>query len=465
MKSLKGNIVILSLLFMVQNTFAQTVAGNWNGALEIGKIKLRIVFHITENKGEYNSTMDSPDQGAKDLPVGSTTFKDGVLTLKMPNLKAEFVGNWSEEMPDFINGTFTQRGKTFELNLARGDFKLNRPQEPKPPYKYFSEDVAFENTEDNVTLAGTLTKPKRRGKYKAVVMVSGSGPQNRDEEMLGHKPFLVIADYLTKAGYAVLRYDDRGVGGSTGDFSKATTFDLARDANAAVEFLSNRKDITEIGIIGHSEGGLIAPMVASNNKKVKTIVMLAGPGIQGGELLKLQQELIATANGESENDIETMKKINVGAIDIITNSKDYGSAYGALTKYFGETLEELPDSLNPDGSSDTELRQTYMASYGTKWMFEFIRINPADYISKLDCSVLALFGGLDLQVPSKENSVGVQKAKSKAPNSELKLTTLSHLNHLFQECETGSPSEYSEIEETFSSKALKQIELWLNQKL
>ena len=282
-------ILTVSLLFVVAS-FSQTqdITGQWNGVLNVQGISLRIVFHVNKTDEGYTSTMDSPDQGATGLPVTSTTFDGSKLTLTVANIVYE-----GEFKNDSVVGIFKQGGLSIPMNMGRTPMEATpvvRPQEPKPPYPYHSENLTFENKAAGVTLAGTLTMPSTGDNFAAVILITGSGAQNRDEEIMRHKPFLVIADYLTRSGIAVLRYDDRGFAQSTGDIHSATTADFATDAESAIAYLKTRKEINsrKIGLTGHSEGGIIAPMVASRSKDVAFIAMLAGTGIRGDKILLLQ---------------------------------------------------------------------------------------------------------------------------------------------------------------------------------
>ena len=286
--------------------YSQSVLGDWNGILNIQGTQLRIVFHISETGGTYTATLDSPDQKAFGIPAGETTFAENNLEIKLPNLAAQY----KDAAAQVVDGTFSQGGATFSLKLTREEQEkqeLKRPQNPVAPFPYAQEDVTYDNpAAQGVTLAGTLTLPKGDGPFPAVILISGSGPQNRDEELLGHKPFLVIADHFTRNGIAVLRFDDRGVGQSTGDFATATSADFATDVQAGVEYLKTRKEINarKIGLAGHSEGGLIAPMVAAKSADVAFIVLMAGPGVSGDKVIRLQSRLISKAEGKSEQEIK-----------------------------------------------------------------------------------------------------------------------------------------------------------------
>ncbi|MCZ8215835.1 MAG: alpha/beta hydrolase, partial [Cyclobacteriaceae bacterium] len=279
---------LLLTLLVSLTTLAQGINGQWNGLLKVQGTQLRVVFNIKQTENGLSATLDSPDQGAKGIPTTASSFENGVLKIAIANLTVEYEGTLGSD--NIIVGTFKQAGQTFPMNLSKEKVekeKIVRPQEPAKPYPYYSEDVTFENKSAGISLAGTLTLPKKEGIFPVVILISGSGPQNRDEELMGHKPFLVLSDHLTKNGIAVLRYDDRGTALSKGDFKTATSADFATDVEAAMAYLKTRKEINKkkIGLIGHSEGGLIAPMVASRSKDVSFIVLLAGPGIPGDSIL------------------------------------------------------------------------------------------------------------------------------------------------------------------------------------
>ena len=294
-------------LLFTFNTYSQSIKGTWRGELSISGMTLPLVFHVDSTENGLISTMDSPSQGAKGIPTNTTVFSNNELLIQMD--KIQFIYKGKLVSHDAINGEVTQHGKTFPINLQRKitqDSITLKSQEPVAPFPYDQEEITFTHPTAGHTLAGTLCLPKENPTGACVILISGSGPQNRDEELMGHKPFLVLADYLVRQGIAVLRYDDRGVGMSSGDFANATTEDFASDVEAAISYLQTRGEIKSIGLIGHSEGGIIAPIVASrNHSKVKFVVLLAGTGITGKELLLLQNSLISTVNGVSEAEIKT----------------------------------------------------------------------------------------------------------------------------------------------------------------
>ncbi len=443
--------------------FGQDLAGSWYGALKISGMELRIVFNITKTANGYASTMDSPDQNAFGLPTATTTFAESKLTIQMKTPVLEFSGDLKDEV---ITGNLKQNGMTFPMVLSKKKIEkvvMLRPQEPKPPYPYYTEEVKFKNEAAGAVLAGTLSMPSKDGKFPVVIMITGSGPQNRNEELMGHKPFLVIADHLTRNGIAVLRYDDRGTAQSTGDFKTATSVDFASDVQSAIAYLKTRKEIDKkkIGLMGHSEGGLIAPMVASKSKDVDFIVLLAGPGVPGYKILLMQQELIARAGGASESDIQKTKTINQAAFDVVLKTDDEKNLPAILTKFLEDKLANDPNPEIPSGMSAAEFIKTQVTQTTSPWMLYFLKYDPAVALTKVKCPVLAINGSLDLQVPPKEDLEAIGNLLKKAKNKKVTIIEFPGLNHLFQECKTGSPSEYAQIEQTFSPKALETITKWI----
>ena len=456
-------LVILTSLFSL-TIYGQDITGQWNGALKIQGTQMRLVFNISQTENSLSSTMDSPDQGAKGIPTTTTSFENSILKITIANAKIEYEGTLGQD--NIIVGTFKQGGQSFPMNLSKEKIdkeKLVRPQEPIKPFPYYSEDITFENKKVGINLAGTLTLPNKEGVFPVVILISGSGPQNRDEELLGHKPFLVLSDFLTKNGIAVLRYDDRGIAMSKGDFKTATSADFATDVESAIAYLKTRKEINKnkIGLIGHSEGGLIAPMVASKSKDVAFIVLLAGTGIQGDSLLLLQKKLIEEASGINKEDIQKGQSSNRKVFDIVNKSTSLEQLNSDLTIYFKQILKDNPNTQKPAEMSDDDFVKLQVKQIASPWMQYFIKYNPAPALEKVKCPVLAVNGEKDLQVPPKENLEAIKKALTKGGNKSVTTKELPNLNHLFQECKTGSPDEYATIEQTFSPIALTEILKWL----
>lgn len=459
----KITLILLISLFSL-TIFGQDITGQWSGALKIQGTQMRLVFNVAKTDNGVSSTMDSPDQGAKGIPTTSTSFENSILKITIANAKIEYEGTLGKD--NIIVGTFKQGGQSFSMNLSKAEIekeKLVRPQEPIKPYPYYSEEITFENKKVGINLAGTLTLPNKEDVFPVVILISGSGPQNRDEELLGHKPFLVLSDFLTKNGIAVLRYDDRGTALSKGDFKTATSADFATDVESAITYLKTRKEINKnkIGLIGHSEGGLIAPMVASKSKDVAFIVLLAGTGIQGDSLLLLQKKLIEEASGISKEDIQKGQLSNRKVFDIVNKSISLEQLNSDLTIYFKQILKDNPNTQKPAEMTDDDFVKLQVKQIASSWMQYFIKYNPAPALEKVKCPVLAINGEKDLQVPPKENLEAIKKALTKGGNKRVTTKELPNLNHLFQECKTGSPDEYATIEQTFSPIALTEILKWL----
>ena len=338
-----------------------------------------------------------------------------------------------------------------------------RPQEPKEPFNYTSEAIIFTNyVADSIKLAGTLTLPKNIKNPPVVILISGSGPQNRDEELMGHKPFLVLSDYLTNHGIAVLRFDDRGVGESKGNFQNATTFDFATDVEAAITYLKSRNDIdkTKIGLVGHSEGGLIAPIIASRNNAVAFIVLLAGPGVNGAKILETQAKKAGELAGTPEVFLNENQKLASIIYDIIRTHTDENIIKEQITKALNDYKVNNPMSVLAPYITPAMIEQQ-LSILKSDWICTFIRTEPKDYLEKTTCPVLALNGSKDFQVLPDINLEGIKNALEKAGNNDVTVKQLEGLNHLFQTAETGSMQEYNTIEETFSPIALEIIKDWI----
>jgi alpha-beta hydrolase superfamily lysophospholipase len=343
-----------------------------------------------------------------------------------------------------------------------------RPQEPQKPYPYYSEDVKFRNEEAGIYLSGTLTLPERNGNYPVIILITGSGAQNRDEEIFSHKPFLVIADHLTKNGIAVLRFDDRGTGLSTGNFKTATSLDFSHDVESAVTYLKTRKEINikQIGLAGHSEGGLIAPMVASRSRDISFMILLAAPAIRLDSALLIQDELIARVLGVSETEIETIKKRNAAIYALVKQSTDLTTLKADLGKLAKEqNILDAPPQLMPPKMTKEQFISAQLGNFSSPWFRYVMQYDPAKTLRKVKCPVLAINGSKDLQVSPKENLNAINVILKTAGNDKVTVKELSDLNHLFQESETGSPLDYRTIEQTFSPVALNLMSDWIKKQV
>ncbi len=431
------------------------IDGAWIGTLEVGAgIKLRIVFHIVNTESGLVTTMDSPDQGMNGLPATKTTRDGSKLKIDVQKISGVFEGTIDADTNSIV-GTWSQ-GSEMALVLRRlkdkSELELRRPQNPVKPYPYHEEDVSYQNKVQNVTLAATLTIPPGKGPFPAVVLITGSGPQDRDESLLGHKPFLVLSDYLTRHGIAVLRADDRGTGKSTGDFSTATTADFATDTEAGMAYLKTRPEVNphKIGLVGHSEGGIIAPMIASRNSDVAFIVLMAGSGVPGDEILVAQVQAIAESSGRTHEEALKTAAKQREILALVKSEKDPAVLEKELkAKLSGEGLE---------AQAGIEIK-----ALTSPWFRYFMNYDPAPALRKVTCPVLAINGEKDMQVPPKQNLPAIRKALELGGNKHFEVDELPGLNHLFQTAKTGSPAEYASIEETISPVALEKISNWILQ--
>jgi pimeloyl-ACP methyl ester carboxylesterase len=434
-----------------------SVEGVWQGALEANGLRLRFQLHITHDDQKHLlAALDSPDQGISGLPAVNVSQKLTVFHFEIPVVQGVYEGNLNTAKSQ-ITGTWTQGGITHNLNFQRSDqlVELVRPQDPKKPYPYREEEVAFANPKAQLSLGGTLTLPPGQGPFPAAILIAGSGPHDRDENVAGHRPFLVLADHLTRKGIALLRYDKRGIGKSTGNYEQATTEDFASDATAAFDYLKSRKEINarKIGLIGHSEGGLIAPMIASRSSDVAWMVLLAAPGLKGEQVMLLQSEMILKTAGFDDERIARARDFSLQSYALARKEKD------------PEVLEtKLADLVDSTGMSTT-LPPTTLKPQARMmtlpWFRFFLDYDPIPALKKTQCPVLALNGDKDLQIASKENLAQIQKALQESGNKDFQTHELTGLNHLFQHAPTGSPTEYGGIQETFAPEALTSVSDWI----
>ncbi|MBT2133291.1 alpha/beta hydrolase [Croceibacterium sp. LX-88] len=440
--------------------------GVWVGSVERNGAKLRQVLRIKTSERGTVALYDSPDQLVMAVPVTDLTRDGQSVSLSVFRGMAKFAATLSEAGNE-LTGTWTGSNQpdvtmtfaraTEEQIAARA--QLSRPQTPKEPFPYKVEEVAFDNSAfADVHLAGTLTLPEGKGPFPAAIMITGSGAQDRDETLLEHKPFAVIADHLTRHGIAVLRFDDRGVGKSTGNYPSATSADLATDANAAFAYLAARPDIRHdaIGFIGHSEGGMIGPIAMSTNPAVAYFVALAGPGTNLSQLMLSQRRLLTAQMGLSEEEIDRQEPIMAALFkamaDADTPEAGYDAAMAVLTP-------EAKTALGMPADMDGAL---VVRQISGPWFQYFLKYDPVPNLARIKVPVLALNGSLDLQVPAKENLPVIREALKNNPDATV--VELPGLNHLFQTATTGSVGEYRDIEETVSPAALDVISDWISQR-
>ncbi|MCO4747009.1 MAG: alpha/beta fold hydrolase [Proteobacteria bacterium] len=419
------------------------VVGDWIGDLVIPGASLRLALHITGDD-DLAATLDSPDQGGFGIPASSVTFSGDQLRVEVAALGATYE---AKAVDGALDGTFSQGGGSFELRLERGSYDApSRPQEPEQPLPYTVEDVSIA-VEDHA-LAGTLTLPEGDGPFPAVVLITGSGPQDRDEAIMGHRPFYVLADRLTRAGIAVLRTDDRGVGASTGDFGAATTVDFADDATAAMAWLRARDETAKVGFLGHSEGGMVAPL-ADPEANPDFHVLFAAPGIPIVELMLEQQEAVAMSMGVPEEQAKADRDKRRRGLELLAmgDSPEVREELRAMIAEAPEAAALPPEAI--EQTLDTQL---------SPWWTFFTGHDPAESLGAIDTPVLAIWGSLDVQVLAESNRAGLEASV----DSELLTTKVYEgLNHLFQSAETGSVAEYATIEETLSEQVMTDVSTWI----
>jgi hypothetical protein len=439
--------------------------GDWQGSLRVSGLALRLGFSFAaDSTGGLTGMLTSIDQGGVKLPVTVRVNGDSIRAESAP-ARAVFAGRLVTA--DSIDGAWTQGGASLPLAVARvaAITTARRPQEPRAPFPYAQHEVTFESV-PGVRLAGTLSLPAGTGPFPAVVLVSGSGPQDRDEALLGHRPFAVLADHLTRSGIAVLRYDDRGVARSTGSFAAATSGDFADDAAAAVRYLRTRPEVApgKIGVAGHSEGGLIAPMVAVRSTDVAFIVLLAGPGIRGDSLLELQGRLLAQAAGLAPEVVEQSARAQARMFAAVEAGGDSAALVARLRAIGQEMLAGLTDEQRRTAQLTPATMEANVGMLSSPWFRYFLVTDPRPTLRRVRVPVLALNGSRDLQVPPRENLSAIEAALREGGNRDFRTLELPGLNHLFQTATTGSPTEYARIEETMSPAVLNEISTWILQR-
>ncbi|MGB8259345.1 MAG: alpha/beta fold hydrolase [Terracidiphilus sp.] len=427
--------------------------GTWMGALDVGAMKLRLVFKIANTGDGLTAQLQSPDQSPAWLPASAATRDGNKLTLEFKPIGATFTGTVAEDAAS-IDGTFTQGGNPMPLVMKRvkdeAATERSRPQNPVKPYPYREEEVTYPNPAAGNTLAATLTVPPGKGPFPAVLLIVGSGPHDRDESLMGHKPFLVLADALTRKGIVVLRADKRGIAKSTGNYAQATTADFATDAEAGVAYLRTRPEVDpkRLGLVGHSEGGVIAPIVAAEDKKIAFIVLMAGTGVPGDQILVEQGRLIEEAAGVPKEKAAQDAQQERELLTLAETEKDPA----ALSKAFHAKLA----GKVPDAQIDAQLKEI-----ASPWFRYFLTYDPATALAKVACPVLVLNGEKDLQVPPAQNLPPIRKALTSGGNKHFEIVEMPGLNHLFQTAKTGSIAEYAEIEETIAPVAIDKMASWI----
>ncbi|MCE3281660.1 MAG: hypothetical protein K0Q66_397 [Chitinophagaceae bacterium] len=461
----------LSIAFILGaflNGYSQPdLAGTWKGKIET--FNLVVVFHLSEKGSQFSASMDSPDQGATGIPCDKVTINGDAITIEVSAVGGSYSGLLSPG-EKLIKGKWNQGGGAYTLILGKGEIppRKPKPQTPQPPFNYTIEEIEYDNSGKTVHLAGTLTFPSSGTAFPTAILISGSGQQNRDGELMGHRPFAVLADRLTRLGFAVLRVDDRGTGKSTGEVAKASSIDFAKDVVTSIEYLKKRKEVdtSRIGLIGHSEGGLIASIVASERTDINFVILLAGPGIRGAELLAEQGEKLVETSGVSTEATKAYLPLYKKMIALSAAGTDSAALGVAIRKEIGSWKKNVePAHLKELGFASKASTEAILGSlipdFASPWLQFFLASDPAVYLEKVSAKVLALNGEKDIQVLPSSNTAGIRKAlqKSRSPFYEVKV--LPGLNHLFQYCFACTVNEYGMLEESFSEIALSEITGWL----
>jgi uncharacterized protein len=434
------------------------VEGTWQGAIETGNMRMRLQLHLShDEKGQLTAAVDSLDQGIQGIPASHVTEQAGQVKFELPAFGAEYNGALNAAKNE-IAGHWSQNGNLETLDFRRSDkiLELRRPQNPAQPYPYKVEEVSFAAGDGKLALAATLTLPQGAGPFPAALLVGGSGPNDRDETIAGHKPFLVLADFLTKRGIAVLRYDKRGIAKSTGNYADATMENFTQDAQAAFGYLKSRKevDVKRLGIIGHSEGGILGALVATRSNDLNWMVLLATPATTGERTLLRQSELIARAGGLAEEQITRSLEFDRKAYRAVREEKDAA----ALER----RLRTLVEQSGLGAAMPPAALQAQIRMMSSPWFREFLDYDPAPALEKLKCPVLALSGDRDLQVDSTENVPLLRKAYESSGNKDFMVVEIEGVNHLFQKAQSGSPALYGAIEETIAPEILTAVGNWVS---
>ncbi|MFC2165856.1 alpha/beta hydrolase family protein [Acidobacteriota bacterium] len=474
-KAFLGIAFLFFVFFVSGSLYSQQEAddplvGVWQGTVRHPKIG-NVEFYFSIEKKDANTYMgkvDIPAQKARGIPVNAVRFAAPDLVLDISSFGIVYEGKMAGDFSGIV-GKLKVGDEILPLELKRsaGVPEERRPQEPQKPYPYEEVEVSFPNPAAHITLSGTLTLPPGPGPFSAAILISGSGPQDRDSTLAGHRTFLVLSDYLTRRGIAVLRYDDRGVMKSEGDFHKATTADFATDAQAAWAFLSAhaRIDARRIGLVGHSEGALIGTMVAAKNSDVAFLVLLAGTGVLGERLAHMQSQEISRSRGAGEEAIRKETCMNEKMFQVFKAQENPQAAEKEMRQIIADSLADMSDTekkeLNVSEESLAQDIKGYLADY--PWARFFMTYDPATDLRKVRCALLALNGDKDTQVPADVNLAGIEQALKQAGNDQYEIKKLSRLNHLFQTAQTGHPREYGKIDETMAPSVLKLIGDWILQ--
>ncbi len=445
----------------------ESLEGTWKGAIQIMGQELGIAAHFSGEGPALAVTLDIPAQNAMGLPMQNVSYQHPRVHFEIPGAAVAVFDGAVEG--NRISGDYLQSGLQGSFSLEKESITESAAagaaeEAVSEPAPYAEEEVEFTN--GDIRLAGTLTVPAGAGPFPAAVMITGSGPQNRDEELFGFKPFRIIADHLARAGIAVLRYDDRGVGGSSGNIATATSADFARDVLAAVDLLKQRKDIDSgrIGVIGHSEGGMVGP-IAAQSGELAFVVMLAGPALSGADTLLDQGARVLRAGGATEEDLKKQRELQEQMFEAIRSGDGWDAVKAGIASQVRASVEKLPAEqrtaiANVDDYVNAQV-QAQVNQLQSAWFRYFVDYDPVPALEALKVPTLAVFGELDLQVPPDVNRPAMEQAFVDGGNGQYRIVTLKGANHLFQKASTGSPAEYASLEKAFVPELLPLITDWI----
>ena len=443
--------------------------GVWNGTLTVNpSTQIILIFHFIYVNSYLKGYLDVPIQSIAKLPFTDIQIDENYMSFNITPINAYFEGNLTNNK-EIVNGFYEQNSVKLQLVLKKtsnlSEYHVNRPQTPTRPFNYIEEEIKIQNLKANVTLYGTLTYMSNTRPIALALLAHGSGGHDRDETIYEHKPFLVIADHLTKHNIAVLRYDERGIGKSSGDFMAASDNDFADDILAGINFAQTHKilsNVTNIGVIGHSKGGATALIAKKLSHLIKFIVFLGSIGMDGESILYLQTKLILKADNYSDFYIDRMINVNKGVYEILKRESSLDKIRIELNIYFDSLIESSTNNEDKEFYAETKLySMNQILSLSSPWFRNFLVFDPRPILAETKLPILALWGSNDLQVPAKENCLEMKKALDKAKNLNYELNILNDLNHLFQKSTTGNPNEYEKIEETFSIEALNMMSKWI----
>ncbi len=474
---MKKKLLLLFFCSQFYFGFSQKIEGNWHGDLAVSGQTIELILHLTKNGTNYESNWDVPIQGAKGMPSSTTIVNGNNLEIDIKGIQAGFSGVASVDYSK-IEGNWKQGGLNFPLvlkplNPEDAPKEITKTQTPKPPYSYESEDITYVGSKTGLTYGATYSYPKNTKNFPVLILITGSGQQDRDETLMGHKPFAVIADAFTKNGYGVLRIDDRGIGKSTGNFKESTSEDFANDVEEHLAYIKTKPNINlkKIGLLGHSEGGIIAPMVAARNKDISFLILLAAPGIPISELMTNQNKDVLKSTGIDDEVISTYLPLYKKLLTEITSSKDIETAKKTAlieVQKWRKTSskEQVKATTNiTDSNSEKAYVATMVNTLSTPWWKFFANYKPQTNLEKIRCPVLVLNGGSDIQVSAQPNINGIRTALQKANNSLVTVNVFPKMNHLFQRCSLCSVAEYGQLATTIEPEVLQYMVEWLKNTL